>query len=359
MKLCLLTGPVFVLLLVPCADGQQMCGVGDDGGGRGPATNVTVTVAPAGCDRMSPKAGDVLAADQKARLEIPLRADILRRISAYEDTVRRAEAAHVSDAILAKGYANLGSLYEDAALFGQSEAAFEHSILLLRQHPESSDQLAWDLEHLGFVDGVLGKTGRAEKELLEAVRLQEKLGNSIELARSWNSLAGLYFKEGKVKPSRDFARKALDEFSVNKGADVVDRISSRFNLSLAMCYLKDCPSAIPMLKDAVAMAKLSFKENDFPIGEGEFLLGFAYWKSGDVAGAYEYMRAGTDSMKEQLGWGHPTYLNALGQYAKFLHDNRRVEDAEVVERQIRRAEAVVDVRSLPTKSGTDSFAGLR
>jgi hypothetical protein len=71
------------------------------------------------------------------------------------------------------------------------------------------------------------------------------------------------------------------------------------------------------------------------------------------------MEEGTSMMKEQLGWGHPAYLSALGQYARFLRENRLVEDAETVERQIRRAEAVVDVHSVQTRDGADSLAGLR
>jgi hypothetical protein len=64
-------------------------------------------------------------------------------------------------------------------------------------------------------------------------------------------------------------------------------------------------------------------------------------------------------MREQLGWGHPTYLRVLGYYSKFLHETRQVEAAKDVDRQIRRAEAVVDVRSLETRAAVNGFDGLR
>ena len=64
-------------------------------------------------------------------------------------------------------------------------------------------------------------------------------------------------------------------------------------------------------------------------------------------------------MKEQLGWRHPTYINALGYYARFLRENRRVEDAEAAEREIRRAESVVDVHSIQTRNGMDNVAAQR
>ena len=47
------------------------------------------------------------------------------------------------------------------------------------------------------------------------------------------------------------------------------------------------------------------------------------------------------------------------QYARFLRENHQVEDAEVVERQIRQAEGVIDVRSLQTQKGVFSFADLK
>jgi tetratricopeptide (TPR) repeat protein len=205
----------------------------------------------------------------------------------------------------------------------------------------------------------MGDLRQAEREELEALRLRQALGGELEIARSWNALAELYFRRHKYAMARDFGQRAIDEFSADKRADVIDRISSRLNLGMILCYMKECPSAVPLLKEAIGIANTAFRPDDFPLGEGMFLLGFAYWKSGDVTDASDYMQRGTATMKGQLGWGHPTYMNALAQYAKFLRENKRGEDAEVVERQIRQAEAVVDVRSIPTRNGADGVAGLR
>jgi tetratricopeptide (TPR) repeat protein len=281
----------------------------------------------------------------------------MQQISVYETALRRAQSGGASDDTVVKIYAVLASFYEDAGMYAQSEGALDLAVSLLRRNAELSGELATNMNHLGMLHVEMGKMREAEREEMEALRLRENLGNPLEIARSWSALSGLYLNERKYIPSRDLAQRALDEFSKNKEADVVDRISSRMNLSLALCYMKECSSAVPMLKDAVAIAKVAFKANDFPIGESEFLLGFAYWKSGDIADAKEYMDAGTTLMKEQLGWGHPAYLNALGQYARFLRKNHHAEDAEAVERQIRLAEAVVDVHSMRAHDA-DSLAGL-
>lgn len=39
---------------------------------------------------------------------------------------------------------------------------------------------------------------------------------------------------------------------------------------MALCYLNDCPSAIPLLKEAIEDAKAKLQADDFPIGFGDF-----------------------------------------------------------------------------------------
>jgi tetratricopeptide (TPR) repeat protein len=359
MNLRLLIPSVLLLSLASFVHGEEICGSGESAGPVHAAASFIVPVATVGCDRFIADArelDDPRRGVQQSLMEIPSRAELLRQISVYEAIAKKAQVGANDDAI-AKIYTALASLYEDVAMYSQSAEALDHSIKLLRRNPESSDELATNVNFLGMLHAEMGKMHEAELEEMEALRLREQSGDSLEIARSWNSLSVLYFRERKYMTSRDLAQRALDEFSRNRGADVVDRLSSRMNLSLALCYMKECQLAVPVLKDAVAVAKIAFKANDFPVGEAEFLLGFAYWKSGDVAGAKEYMEAGTSMMKEQLGWGHPAYLNALSQYARFLRENHRVEDAEAVERQIRQAEAVVDVHSIQTRD-TDSLRGL-
>ena len=356
MNLRPMIGPVLAFLLASYADGEQVCRGGDESlRSAGAAADGIVAPAAAGCDKASAKPEDARVASPQSRIGLPTRAEFLRQIAGYETEVRQARAAHASDATLAKMYGQLASYYGGASMHEHAEAALEQAISLLRGHAESSRELADDMDFLGSLHGVMGKLRQAEREGLESVRLWEGLGDSLGIARSWSTLSGIYFRQKKYEISMDFARKAVAELSGNKEANFSDRVAARLNLAQALCHTKECPSAIPLLKDTIAMAKLAFRANDFPVGEAEFLLGFAYWKTGDVAGAYEFMKQGVATMKEQLGWGHPAYLNSLANYAQFLRENRRVEDAEVVERQIRQTEAVVDVHAIQKPGGV----GLR
>jgi tetratricopeptide (TPR) repeat protein len=281
--------------------------------------------------------------------------DLLRRITLEEAAVRQAESAHATNVELSVIYVQLGLLYQNVALWEKSEAMLEHAVSLLRHTADQSGNLASALSQLGSLHVAMRKLGESEKEELEALGLRQALGDRLMIARSWSDLAALYLNKGKFATAKDFAQQAVAEFVTNGRADVLDRVSARLALSQARCYLKDCPSAIPLLIAALDDAKAGMQPDSFAIGESDFLLGYAYWKAGNISGAEEHMGRGAALMNVQLGWGHPVYLKALECYAQFLRENHRVEAANVVEGRIRQAEAVVDVRSLQTHQGAFGF----
>jgi tetratricopeptide (TPR) repeat protein len=223
---------------------------------------------------------------------------------------------------------------------------------------ESSDDLATAVSQLGSLHVAMGRLRDSEKEELEALRLREKVNDRLQIARSWSDLATLSIAQHKFEKARDYAQNAIAEFVVNKRAGVIDRVTARYALSIALCYLKEYASAIPLLKVAIDDARAELNMFDFPIGLGDFLLGYSYWKSGDLSDAGPYMQSGMAAMSAQLGWGHPGYVSAMKQYAKYLHESKNVEAASVIDRQIRQAEAVVDVHSIQAVQGGFGFAGL-
>ncbi len=96
-----------------------------------------------------------------------------------------------------------------------------------------------------------------------------------------------------------------------------------------------------------------------PVGLGFFQLGVAYWRTGDKDDAAIWMRQGAERMKKDLGWGHPLYIDALRQYSKFLREQGRVEVATELEREIHKADAVVDVSAMTGRPEPAGAAELR
>lgn len=110
-------------------------------------------------------------------------------------------------------------------------------------------------------------------------------------------------------------------------------MTALIDLSLARCKRGACANAIPDLQQALRVAHANYTANSVPVGFLDFLLGYAYWKSGKESSAAELMKIGISEMASQLGRGHPTYIAALKQYDSFLTQNgTTAEAAEVGER---------------------------
>jgi tetratricopeptide (TPR) repeat protein len=285
--------------------------------------------------------------------------EILHRIAISETALRQRESAHADNAVLGKGYIQLGLWYTDAGLWNKAEADLEHAVALFRHTSEPGDGLAEAVGRLGSLHVVMGRLGESEKEEMEALKLRQNLGDQLRIARSQDDLGGLYLAQHKYTKAKDIMQQAVTEFLSDSRATSYDRISARYTLSLALCYLKDYSSAFPIMNAALDEAKATMQPIDLPVGFGDFLLGYIYWKSGDSVKGGEYMEHGKAIMAERLGWDHPTYLGAARQYARFLRETRHVEEAEAVERQIRQAEAVVDVGALQTQKSAYGLVGLR
>ena len=206
-----------------------------------------------------------------ANSQLTFKEEVTHRIALAEADLRQAESTHVSDVELARLYGQLGLMYEDLGQMVRAEAMLQHAVSLLRHADEPNEDLAKAVSRLGNLHVVMGKLSPGRGEDMEALKLRQKLGDPLQIARSWSDLAALSIAQHKFAKARDFAQKAITEFAANAQAEVIDRIAARYALSLALCYLKDCPSAVPLLKDAIEDAKAS-QQVGFPTGLGNFLL---------------------------------------------------------------------------------------
>ena len=308
---------------------------------------------------LAPLLCPLISAQQKMMSDVSPRDQVLQRIADGEASALKAESAHADNLALGRIYAQLGLWYEDVGLWSRAEADLQRAISLLRHASEGNEDLAKSLDQLGSLHVSMGKLRESEREEHEALRLREKAADKLQIARSWSDLAALSLAQKKYPRAKEFAERATAELLVNSNAQPIDRVASRYTLALALCYVKACLSALPLLKDAVTEAQATMLASDLTVGFGNFLLGYVYWQSGDIAKAGEYMEHGKSIMAEHLGWQHPTYLGASRQYARFLRENSRVEDAEVIERQIRQAQTTVDVKALQTQEGAFSYTGSK
>jgi tetratricopeptide (TPR) repeat protein len=296
--------------------------------------------------------------------EFPDKPELLRRIALYEAAEQSAERTHPGIESMVKIYANLAALYEDVGMYLKSEDVMRREISLLRNGP--MNELADVIGHLAVLHVAMGNLGQAERDDFDALRIRESVGDPVGTALTWSDLADVYIKQRHFKQALDYAQRAMAVLGDNPEVDVADRITVRQTVAYALCGLKQCGRAIPMLKDALELEKGSYGEDSLMVGSGYFLLGYAAWKNGDIVDATAWMERGTKRMKVDLGWGHVIYLNAMSEYARFLRERGQMEVAATAEREVRQAQSVVrqaqsvvNARSLTGRSAGLASTGLR
>ena len=285
------------------------------------------------------------------------RPELLRRIALCETALQQAKEAHSPVETLVKLNLHLGAAYSDLAMYPRAEQAVQRAIELLRSGSES--ELAAAITNLALLHVVMGEMQSAEKEGLQALRIRERVGEPVAIALSWSQLAALYLRRHEYKKAVEFGQKAFGVLGGDRGIDPSESIGVRFTVARALCESGNSAKAIPMIQQSIETAKAAYGKDSLPEGIGGYLLGYAYWRTGDTAGAAEWMERGTTRMKVELGWGHPMYVEALEKYALFLRGRGQVEAAAVVEREVHQVEAVVDVRSLPQHTGAMGLTGQR
>ena len=296
-------------------------------------------------------------AEAQNEAKFPDRPELLRRIALYEAAIRNAETTHAATEILVTIYANLAALYEDAGMYSKSEDVMRREISVLRSGP--LDELADAVGHLAVLHIAMGDPRQAEKDDFEALRIRESVGDPVRVALTWTNLAAVYVRERRPKKALDYAQKAMAVLADDPKVEVADRIEVRHALAYALCALKECGQAIPLLKEALALQASVYGADSLLVGTGTYLLGYTYWQNGEMDKAAYCMGRGTARMKVELGWGHTIYLNAMTQYAKFLRERGQMEAATTAEREIKMANAVVDARTLSASPNAFLAAGAR
>lgn len=279
--------------------------------------------------------------------ELPGRAQALRLISLYEEAAKQSETTRFPEAVCLKIYRQLGVLYETLGMYKKSADAVEHAIQLLRNGPPK--ELADEISFLSIVHVSAGEMHEAEKEQLEAQRIRESIGDPIDIALGWSDLADVYLKERKFKQALELAQKSIKVMGDSAAVSGSDRILVRQTLGTAMCERHQCERGIPLLKDAIELSRMTYGPDSLAVALGQYLLGTAYWHIGDLVDAADYMQRGTVGMKRDLGWGHPSYVQAMTSYAKFLRQRGQMEAAANAESEVVRANSVVDVRSFTAR----------
>ena len=290
--------------------------------------------------------------------QILTKGDLQRETAEYEAYSRSAEPPHMPAVEAGRIWLHLGILYQHAGKYGLSEITYEHAMRLLTIAPVSQPDLADAIDDLGTLYMETGNLKGAEDAESKAMKMREATGLESELLQSWYHLATLYLREHQADKSRSFAQRAFDAFSKDINAIPEDKIGAQIVLSASLCQSHRYPEAITLLQSALQLSNDLYGPEQFPTGLNTFLLGYAYWKSGDLVSANKLMQRGSDILGKTLEW-HPAYLYVLTQYAQFLRKAHKQDAAHAIEKEIKQRSA--DLHLEPTysqKLQTIDIAGL-
>jgi tetratricopeptide (TPR) repeat protein len=239
---------------------------------------------------------------------------------------------------------HLAMLCQDAARYGEAEHAYAKALELLKTGDRAT--LANAMDEMGTMYVETGRYAKAEPLEREALAMREAGNDSVGVGRSWMHLTMLSLGRHTLANAANYAELAADRLvpertghAAEKAATPEEKMTALIYLSLVRCAQRDCAQAIPELRAASGIAQASYGAGGLPVAFTDFLLGYAYWKSGETRSAAELMKSGTAGLEAQVGWGHPTYIAAMTQYEAFLKQTGRNTEAAEVKAKIARVQA--------------------
>ena len=257
-----------------------------------------------------------------------------KQIRAQEAVVKSAPGRRDGQAWL-----KLAVLCQDAAQYRDSERAYHRAVALLK--PGNRSTFAEALDYMGTMYMETKRLAKAESVERRALAIREEEKDLRGIGVSHMHLAAVLLGKSELVSAESEAQMAVSLLApleahagLQTAATPEEKMTALIDLSLVRCARQACPDAVPTLKRALALAHGSYVADSVPVGMLDFLLGYALWKSGDLAAAGESMRSGTQELATRLGWGHPTYIRALRQYEAFLIETGRTYEAEQVSIQI-------------------------
>jgi tetratricopeptide (TPR) repeat protein len=247
----------------------------------------------------------------------------------------------------------VGMMEQDAARYGDAERCYLRAISLLERG--DSLTLANALDSAGTMYVELGDYTRAEPLEQRALSIRQGHNDSIGEGRSWMHLAVLSLgRHDKAAALRDalLAKGRLVDARPEAGAAATpeEKMTALTDLALALCANGRCAQAISPLKRARQIAAGdTASAGKLPAGTIDFVLGYTYWKVGHIEEAGRLMKSGIAGMEITLGFGHPTYIQALSSYHTFLEQTGDFTGALAVRDRLNRLESPVEAAAtLPT-----------
>jgi tetratricopeptide (TPR) repeat protein len=273
----------------------------------------------------------------KANAEVLSGADLQKEIQIYSAASQHTDPPEMEPVAAGLIWRHLGSLYEDAGMYADSETAYVHAIRLLQSAPAAEGELAGAIDGLGTLYMMRGDMQQAELAEQLALAIREDRSLKADLPQSWYHLATLFLREYRFARAREYAARAVQQLGMEDRPDADEELNARFVFGVALYRLHSYAEAIAMMQSGMDVVRRTYRTDDFPSDFGSFLLGYVYWKSGNADAARDLMAVGAAAVERQLGWSHPVCLIVMTQYAGYLRATHQKQAAREIEDKLKQA----------------------
>jgi tetratricopeptide (TPR) repeat protein len=243
-----------------------------------------------------------------------------------------------------QAWLKLAVLLQDAGSYRESENAYRQTITLLRAPAPLT--VADVFDHMATMYIASGQLSKAEPIERHALAIREYQRDSLGTGVSHMHLAMLMLNQNSLVTAESEAQTAVNllvpEYAHHASvspATPEEKMTALVDLAevhLAQCRSGANQTALPPLQWALRVAHENYPDDSYPVGYVEFLLGQAYWKSGNSKDADAFMSHGVHKLAAETGWGHPVYLRTLRQYMAFLVATNQRDKAQEISAEIER-----------------------
>ncbi len=217
-----------------------------------------------------------------------------------------------------KAWNILALAYADQGNFALAQHAYEQSIHLLERSPGNIKDYAMALDGFGGLYLAMGDSKTAARIKLKALHLYEKIEDHTGIAIACSDLAGLAFREKRVRDGRKYLAQSLQEELLPNELDS-DNLAAISSMQGWLAQVDgDVSLAVTRYRTSFDLWRKGHGEEHPSTGWGYMLLGNAKAEAGDAVSARADMQRGLGVLDRTLGRRNPRYMAAEIAYSRVL-----------------------------------------
>jgi tetratricopeptide (TPR) repeat protein len=274
--------------------------------------------------------------DTKLRL-----AGSLKQLGRYSEALNIAQEAHELAHSLAEDQqtqakAGLAIALQDVGRYSEAEPLYREALKMRREAlPEGHPDIATSLNNLAALYGSQGRYSEAEPLYREALGMSRKAlpEGHPDIATSLNNLAALYDSQGRYSEAEPLYREALKMRREALPEGHPNIATSLNNLALLYESQGRYSEAEPLYREALKMRREALPEGHPNIATSLNNLAALYGSQGRYSEAEPLYREALKMRREALPEGHPDIAASLNNLAALYGSQGRYSEAEPLYRE--------------------------